>query len=126
MTNKTTLLLMAAIAATTTFAQFTSVPGQLARISSSADGSEVWGVNLANQVLRWNGSAFVQITPGALTQISAGSASNIWGLNSTGAILQAGQQRLAAHVWHANLHLRRLRRHGLPVEQQQLDTDLRH
>ncbi|OJY24734.1 MAG: hypothetical protein BGO98_19080 [Myxococcales bacterium 68-20] len=60
--------------------------GALKHVSVAADGT-VWGVNAADKIYRWTGSAWEQVA-GALSQISAGSAAQVWGVNSDGKIYQ--------------------------------------
>ncbi|WP_077490701.1 tectonin domain-containing protein [Sinomonas mesophila] len=60
------------------------VAGALKHVSAGADGT-VWGVNAADRIYRWTGSAWQQV-PGALSQISVGDAAHVWGVNSAGKI----------------------------------------
>ena len=71
--------------------------GALKHVSVAADGT-VWGVNAADKIYRWTGSAWEQVA-GALSQISAGSAAQVWGelrredLPAHGHLVDAGAGR---------------------------------
>jgi len=63
-------------------ASWVQVPGQLASIS--VGGGEVWGINAASQIFRFNSatqSGWTQI-PGSLSSLAVG-ADGVWGINSS-------------------------------------------
>ncbi|MFT3922337.1 MAG: fibronectin type III domain-containing protein [Myxococcales bacterium] len=65
--------------------KWSQMPGLLGAVSVAADGT-VWGLAQDyKSILRWNGTAFVTFT-GTLNAISAGSASNVWGVTASGTV----------------------------------------
>ena len=58
-----------------------NIPGKLKQISAG-DGGEVWGVNSANNIYRYNGNhGWTQIA-GQLKHVSVGQNGVVWGVNS--------------------------------------------
>lgn len=61
-------------------------PGALKQVSVG-DQNNIWGINSDDQIYRWNGSDWTNITPGGrLNQISAASDGTVWGTNTAGQI----------------------------------------
>jgi hypothetical protein len=56
-----------------------TLAGALKCVAAGNDGT-VWGVNVGDEVFRWNGSSWTRV-PGALKQISVGNAVNVVGVN---------------------------------------------
>ena len=61
---------------------FVNVPGKLTSIAVGGPsfGTSVWGINAANNVFAFNGTAFV-LVPGQLAQIGVFGGA-VWGINS--------------------------------------------
>lgn len=69
--------------------------GALMNISAAADGT-VMGVNRDGNLFRFDGTAFPAFAPAPgvkLAQVSVGSASDVWAVSTTGAVLQLNAQR---------------------------------
>ena len=66
---------------------WTAVPRNLKQVSAASDGTVV-GVDIANAIYRQVNIGESAKLPGTLSQISAGSAQNIWGLDPTGRIFK--------------------------------------
>ncbi|MBW8185088.1 tectonin domain-containing protein [Shewanella nanhaiensis] len=64
---------------------WSKVSGRLKQISVNDDGSEVWGINVNNNIYRRNGSSWSKVG-GKLKQISAGTDGNVWGVNSSNTV----------------------------------------
>ena len=60
------------------------MPGSFASVSVAADGT-VWALQPNDTIWRWNGSKLDAVA-GSLRWISVGSASNVWGVNSSGLV----------------------------------------
>lgn len=66
--------------------RISQVDGKLRQISVG-NADNVWGVNAANQIFRWDGRTWIQV-PGVLKQVSVGSDGSVWGLNPNGEIFR--------------------------------------
>jgi hypothetical protein len=70
-------------------------------VSVAADGT-VWGVNSLDNIFRWNGNGWDQVS-GQLTQISVGNAAAIWGVNAHDEIYRwngAAWERVSGELKH--------------------------
>lgn len=59
---------------------FEKMPGTLEQIAVGSS-FHIWGVNVRQEIYRFDGSQFVQI-PGSLRQIAVGADGAVWGLNA--------------------------------------------
>ena len=69
------------------------IPGKLIQVAAGTN--EVWGINAAQDIFRYDfdGNSFIRV-PGALAQIAVGHNSDVWGLNSQGQSFQAARQHV--------------------------------
>ncbi|HLT84290.1 MAG TPA: tectonin domain-containing protein [Phototrophicaceae bacterium] len=67
------------------------VRGALKQVSVGS-ASQVWGVNAADKIYRWNGSSWTQVS-GALKHVSVAADGTVWGVNAADRIYRRDGDR---------------------------------